>query len=231
MKNPTTILTLALTGILALSGCSKKDEVTEADVQAAAAEVKASAAAAQAESEKKMEDKLAAGLASIKEESDNKLAAAQEQMDSKLAEEKAAMEEKMADEKAEMEAKLEEEKAALKAEMEEKLAAETESLKKQFASNASALQSQYDSLKSKYDSIKDSLPEDVVSAVSAKLPELSSSIGNLQSLASKFSPSTLEQIEEFKTKYQSELTTAKSLADEILKLVGKGSVESLLPKL
>ncbi|EDY84122.1 hypothetical protein VDG1235_3752 [Verrucomicrobiia bacterium DG1235] len=216
MTNTSKILSLALISSLVFSGCSKKEEapqVTEADVQAAAdaaaKEATDAAAASQAESEKKMEDKLASGLASIQKESDSKLA----------------------DAKADMEAKMAAEKEKMKEEMAAKLAEETKALKNQFLASNASLKSQFDSLKEKYESVKDKLPDNVVETVSAKLPELASSLGNLESITSKFNPSSLEQLKELQTKYQSELALAKKVADEVLKLLGKGSLESMLPKL
>lgn len=201
MNTTTKFLALALLSGAALSGCSKKEEITEADVQAAADKAAQEAVAA---SEKKNDDKLAAAqadaaakLAAAKADSDKKLAAAQ---------------------------------AEMKAEMEAKLAAETKVLKEQFASSNAALKSQFDSLKEKYNSIKDKLPEDTAAAVSAKLPELASSLGSLETIANKFSPSSVEQLNELKSKYETELAVAKKVADEILKLLGKGSLESMLPK-
>ncbi len=208
MNTTTKILALALFSSAALVGCSKKEEITEADVQAAADKAAQEAVAA---SEKKNDDKLAA---------------AQAANDSKLAQAKADSEAKLAQAKADSDAKL----AEAKAEMKAQLAAETKSLKEQFQSSNNALKTQYESLKEKYESIKDKLPEDTVAAISAKLPELASSLGSLESIANKFSPDSLEQLKELQTKYADELTVAKKVADEILKLLGKGSLESMLPK-
>lgn len=209
-NNPVTVNTMnTLPKILALSiaaaaltACSQKEEISEADVQAAADKAAKEAVAA---SEKQNEDKIAA----LQADSDKKIA----------------------DAKAEMEGKLADEKAKLQQEMEAKLAQESEALKKQFTASNAALKSQFESLKEKYESAKDKLPEDIVSQVSAKLPELSSSLGNLEGLASKFNPTSLEQLSELKTKYEKELAVAKKIADEVLKLLGKGSLESMLPKL
>ncbi len=197
MNTPTKILALALLSSAALTGCSKKEEITEADVQAAADKAAQEAVAA---SEQKNDSKLADAQA----EADKKLAAAKAESDAKLAE--------------------------AKTEMEAKLAAETKALKDQFESSNATLRSQYESLKEKYDSVKDKLPKDTAEKVSAKLPELASSLGNLESIANKFSPSSVEQFNEIKTKYADELEVAKNVADEILKLLGKGSLESMLPK-
>lgn len=201
MNTISKILSLTALSGLVLTGCSKKEEITEADVQAAADKAATDAVAA---SEKKNDDKLAAM--------------------------KAESEQKLADAKAEMEGKLADEKAALKKEMEAKLASQTQALKEQFAASNSALKSQFNSLKEKYESVKSKLPEDTVKSVSAKLPELASSLGNLESITNKFNPSSLEQLNELKTKYESELAVAKKIADEVLKLLGKGSLESMLPK-
>lgn len=201
MKKISKILTLTALSSLLFTACSKKEEITEADVQAAADKAAQEAVAA---SEQKNDDKLAA----MKAESDKKLA----------------------DAKAEMDAKLADEKAKLQAEMEAKLASETEALKKQFTASNEALRTQFESLKEKYESAKDKLPEDIVSQVSAKLPDLSSSLGSLESIANKFNPSSLEQLSELSAKYEKELAIAKNIADEILKLLGKGSLESMLPK-
>ncbi|MBK1876751.1 hypothetical protein [Pelagicoccus mobilis] len=187
MNSISKILTFTALGSIALTGCSKKEEITEADVQAAADKAAQEAVAA---SEKKNDDKMAA----MKAESDKKLADA-------------------------------------KAEMEAKLAAETKLLKEQFTASNAALRKQYDSLKSKYDSVKSKLPEDIVSQVSSTLPDLANSLGNLESIANTFTPSTLEQLNELKTKYEKELAVAKGIADQILKMLGKGSLESMLPKL
>ena len=202
MKKISKTLSFTLFSSLLLTACSNKEEITEADVQAAADKAAQEAVAA---SEKKNDDKLAA----MQAESDKKIA----------------------DAKAEMEGKLADEKAKLQKEMEAKLASETEALKKQFTSSNAALKKQFESLKEKYDSVKSKLPEDVVSQVSAKLPDLASSLGNLESITSKFNPSSLEQLKELQSKYSDELAVAKKLADEVLKLLGKGSLESMLPKL
>lgn len=208
MNKPTKIFALALAGSIALSGCSKKEELTEADVQAAADKAAQQAVAA---SDKKTDDKLAA---------------AQKDADAKLASAKADAAAKLAAAQADSEAKLNE----AKAEMEAKLATQTKALKEQFQSSNAALKSQFDSLKEKYESVKDKLPEATVQSISAKLPELASSLGNLESIANKFSPGSLDQLKELQTKYESELAVAKKLADEVLKLLGKGSLESMLPK-
>lgn len=212
MTNTSKILTLALASSLVFAGCSKKDEITEADVQAAAdaaaQDAKDTAAANQAASDKKMEDKLASGLASLKKESDSQLA----------------------DAKAEMEAKLADEKAKMEEQMNAKIEAESKALKEQFTASTAALKNQYESLKDKYNSVKDKLPEDTVQQISAKLPELASSIGSLESLTEKYSPGSLEQIKEFQTKYESELAVAKKVADEVLKMMGKGTLDSMMPK-
>lgn len=209
MKPTTTLATLALAlAALAVSGCSKKEEqpqMTEADVKAAADNA---AASSQAETEKKLDEKLASGFAEMKEDSEAQVAAA----------------------KADMEAKLAEEKAQMQAEMEAKLAEQSAALKEQFEASNQALRTQLDSLTSKYNSVKDKLPEDVVNTVSTKLPELQGSVATLEGLASKFDPDSMQQLEEFKTKYQDELATAKKIADELLKLVGSAGLESLIPK-
>lgn len=197
MNTTTKILALTLAGSLALTGCSKKEELTEADVQAAADKAAQEAVAA---SDKRNDDKLASAQA----DANAKLASA----------------------KAEADAKLE----AAKAEMEAKLAEQSKALKAQFESSNAALKTQFESLKDKYDSIKSKLPEATVEKISAKLPELASSLGNLEGIANKFSPSSLEQLKELQTKYESELAVAKKVADEVLKLLGKGSLESLIPK-
>lgn len=197
MNTTTKIFALALLSSAALTGCSKKDELTEADVQAAADKAAQEAVAA---SDKKNDDKLAAAKA----DAEAKIAAAKADSDAKL--------------------------DAAKKEMEAKLASETKALKEQFQSSNAALKTQFDSLKEKYDSIKSKLPEDTVEKVSAKLPELASSLGSLETIADKFNPSSLEQLKELKTKYESELAIAKKVADEVLKLLGKGSLESMIPK-
>lgn len=220
MNSMTKILSLTLASSLLLTACSKKEEITEADVEAAASKAAQEAAAA---SDKKTDDKLAA----MASDAESKLAASKADAEAKLASAKADADAKLAAAKADSEAKLNE----AKAEMEAKLAAETKALKEQFQSSNAALKSQFESLKEKYESIKDKLPEDTVAQISAKLPELASSLGGLESIANKFSPGSLDQLKELQSKYETELGVAKKVADEILKLLGKGSLESMMPKL
>ena len=112
----------------------------------------------------------------------------------------------------------------------EELKAQSAAYLKQIQSSNSALESQIQSLKSKYESVKEKLPESIVEPIEAKLPELDLSMSNLKSIANSYSPETVEQLETLQKKYAKELEIAKTVTDEILKLMGKGSLQELIPK-
>lgn len=170
------------------------------------ADVKAAAETAtketQAKSDKNLESKLAAGLKNVKEDS------------------KAALNEA----KAELESKM-------KGELAKKLVAQKEALTKQFTASNKALRSQVDSLMSKFNSLKNKLPESIIKPLTEKLPQLNTSIASLESLVSKFNPSSLEQVAEFKTKYEKELAIAKKVRDEVMKLLANTKVGDMLKKI
>lgn len=156
---------------------------------------------AQAESDKNLESKLAAGLKDIKAESKASLDKAKGQLESKM-----------------------------KTELTEKLAAQKEVLTKKFTASNSALRSQIESLTKKFSSIKAKLPESIVKPLTQKLPQLNTSIDSLESLVSKFDPSTLEQVAEFKNKYEKELAIAKKVSDEVMKLLADTKIGDMLKK-
>ena len=64
-----------------------------------------------------------------------------------------------------------------------------------------------------------------------KLPELATNIDSVESLVSQFSPTTLDQIETFKTKYEKEIGLAKTVADELMKLLANTEVGNALKKI
>jgi len=205
-------LTIALAGLLALSACSKKEEpaITESDVKAAA---EAAAAKATAESDAKTDAKLE----QLKAESENALDA-----------KKAAMEKKLAEQKAKMEAERAREQAAMEEKMVAQLTAESESMRTQFSKQNEALKKQLDSITKKYNSLKAELPEDTKSMVNEMLPELETKLSGLDTLIATYSPVTIEELMSFQSEYKNEIDTAKNIADEILKILGQGSVEEVM---
>ena len=157
--------------------------------------------AAQTTAEKNADSKLAAGLADAKKEAEKTIADAA-----------AATEAKM---KAELETKLAEQKKALTA---------------QFAASNQALREQVEALTKKFETAKPQLPEPLVSSFQSKLPSLETSVSSLEKLVSTFSPSTLEQVETFKKRYENELGIAKKVADELTKLLANTKYGDMIPK-
>lgn len=188
------ILPLALCSTLFFAACSKKEDVTQEDVDAAVA----NADAKNQEKLDEMQSDNEAALAAQAAEMDESLAAQQEMMDEKL---------------------------------KGQLAKQANDLRAEFETSNSELKAQLESLTKKYNALEDKLPEEVVETVSAKLPELQGSLSNLETLTNEFSPSSLEQLNEFKTKYQKELSAAKNIADELLGLFGKNSLSDLMPNM
>lgn len=124
---------------------------------------------------------------------------------------------------------LKQQTAALQAQTEE-LKAQSASLLSQIKSSNTALEDQIASLKSKYESAKSKLPASIVEPIEAKLPELDLSMSKLKELANSYSPETMAQVEAFQVKYDKEIAAAKKITDEILALLGKGSLDQMMPK-
>lgn len=201
MKKGPTLIALSLLTLFAIAGCSDKEE----QPQVTEAEVEAAADAAAKEA-----------AASSQGESDQKVSD--------------CITAGMAEVRADMEAKLDEEKAKLEGELSEQLAQQAATLKQQYAASNRSLRAQVDSLTEKYNAHKDKLPEEITEPFEQKLPQLESSISQLEQLVAQFSPNSLEQLERFKTRYSAELEVARQVGDELLALLGKSSYTELLPK-
>ena len=215
MTKGTILTTASLASILLLASCGKKEpEITEADVQAAA---QSAAKEAQAESEKNLESKLSAGLKGIQEKSKASLEKAKEDLQKQS-------DDKIAKAKEEIQAKAQ-------AELTEKLAAQKEALTKQFQASNKTLRAQIDSLTKKFDSLKEKLPESIVKPFTEKLPQFGTSVSSLESLVSKFNPTSLEQVNEFKAKYEKELGVAKKVGSELMKLLENTEIGDTLKKI
>jgi len=124
----------------------------------------------------------------------------------------------------------------LKAEMEKQKKAFTAELEKQkselisqFKSSNGELASQVASLKSQYEKLSSSLPAAISKQLDQKISVAVSSLQKLQGLVKGFDPNSIEQINEFKTKYQKELSLAQDLVSQALKLLEAKNIS--LPKL
>jgi|GEM_PF-926461 len=119
--------------------------------------------------------------------------------------------------------------AKLKADLAAALNQQRSELMSQFEANTSELTSQFGDLKKKVDSLKNVLPDEVKKAVLAQIPDLESSIAKLKGMIAKFDPKTMEELEAFKAKYQTEYDTALKLIKETSKLLEASGVKA--PKL
>ncbi len=161
--------------------------------------------------------------AATQEDVQNAQAATEKTMESKLASSLNQTTQAIDDAKAEVETKM-------KAELDAKLAEQKQALTAQFNASNEALKAQVASLTKTFEAAKPQLPAPVVSSFQEKLPTLKTSVNSLESLVSSFSPTTMEQIETFKTKYEKELTTAKNVAQELSKLLANTKVGDMIPK-
>lgn len=148
----------------------------------------------------------------------------------------ASAEKKAADEAAQLKAQLadarkkaDDQAAALKAEVSAALAKQKKELLSQMNANTSNLTSQMSGLKEKYESLKDSVPEEVLKVVKDQIPDLETSITKLKEMAAKFNPSSLEELNAFKTKYQKEYELALNLMKKASALLESSGVK--IPKL
>lgn len=109
------------------------------------------------------------------------------------------------------------------------LADQAIALRSQYQSNSKDLRTQFNSLSTKFNSIKDRLPGDIANAFSERLPKLDTSLSELEALAAKFLPSSLEEIEAFKAEYEKEFAIAKQLTEELITLLENSSINEKLP--
>lgn len=192
-----------MASLLAFWGCSdsQNDSVSSSDMPK---EVDNSAT----------KDDLASGLASMQKEADSKIANVQ-----KAAQDQIADAQKKADEQA----------AKLKAEVSAALAEQRKELLMEMNAKTSNLTSQMSGINEKYDSLKDSLPDEVLKVVREQIPDMESSISKLKEMAAKFNPSSIEELNNFKQKYQKEYEVAVSLMKKASELLSSSGVN--VPKL
>lgn len=122
-------------------------------------------------------------------------------------------------------------KEEMQAEFDSKLAAQKEALIAEFEKNNQALSDQVEALSSQYSKVEDDLPENVASSFQEKLPQLKSSVQNLQTLVARFSPESMEQLQEFQTKYQKEFATAKEIGQQLMQMLNTSNTGASLPQL
>jgi len=148
-------------------------------------------------------DELASGLASMQKQAQDKIAAAQEKAD--------------------------EQAAQLKAEVSAALAEQRQQLLSQMNANTSSLANQMTGLNDKYESLKGSLPDEVLKVVKEQIPDLETSINKLKEMAAKFDPNSIEELNNFKQKYQKEYEVAVNLMKKASELLTSSGVN--MPKL
>jgi len=148
-------------------------------------------------------DELASGLASMQKQAQDKIAAAQEKAD--------------------------EQAAQLKAEVSAALAEQRQQLLSQMNANTSSLANQMTGLNDKYESLKGSLPDEVLKVVKEQIPDLETSINKLKEMAAKFDPNCIEELNNFKQKYQKEYEVAVNLMKKASELLTSSGVN--MPKL
>ena len=128
-----------------------------------------------------------------------------------------SVQEKASGEIANLKQKAEEEAAKLKSEVAAALKKQREELLSEMNANTSNLTSQMSGIKKQYESLK------------GALPDLESSITKLKDMAAKFDPSTIEELNAFKTKYQKEYELALGLMKKASELLENSGVK--VPKL
>ncbi len=136
---------------------------------------------------------------------------------------------KASDEIANMKQKADEEAAKLKSEVAAALKKQRDELLSEMNANTSNLTSQMSGIKKQYESLKSALPEEVLKVVKEQIPDLESSVTKLKDMAAKFDPSTIEELNAFKTKYQKEYEIALGLMKKASELLENSGVK--VPKL
>jgi phage shock protein A len=162
-------------------------------------------------------------------DSSNESITAPEVDNSTTKDELASVQEKASGEIANLKQKAEEEAAKLKSEVAAALKKQREELLSEMNANTSNLTSQMSGIKKQYESLKGALPEEVLKVVKEQIPDLESSITKLKDMAAKFDPSTIEELNAFKTKYQKEYELALGLMKKASELLENSGVK--VPKL
>lgn len=160
-----------------------------------------------------------------KEELASGLASSQKNTEDQIANVKKSAEDQIAN----VQKKAEDQAAKLKAEVSAALAKQKEELLSEMNANTSNLTSQMSGIKKQYESLKSALPEEVLKVVKEQIPDLETSVTKLKDMASKFDPSSIEELNAFKTKYQKEYDVALGLMKKASELLENSGVK--IPKL
>ncbi len=170
-------------------------------------------------------EELASGLASSQKNTESQIADVKRNTEDQIANVQKKAEEQIAN----VQKKAEEEAAKLKSEVAAALAKQREELLSEMNANTSNLTSQMSGIKKQYESLKGALPEEVLKVVKEQIPDLETSVSKLKDMASKFNPSSIEELNAFKTKYQKEYDVAMSLMKKASELLESSGVN--IPKL